>query len=190
MRDLSVPHSHSGPAIIPLVPASLTGSSNLPGSANGPFDELPYLVLLRAGFGLPLLLPGARWALTPPFHPYPSCPRRYIFCATVRRVAPPGCYPAHCPVEFGLSSPTGTSPLAERLPMAAIARLTAANQQVVRPSGFAPSGSNHPSLVKSGTAPASYTDYFAAYRSPRLFSICSIHSLSTWTRDTRARSRT
>ena len=34
---------------------------------------------------------------------------RYIFCATVRRVAPPGYYPAHCPVEFGLSSPAGTS---------------------------------------------------------------------------------
>ena len=30
--------------------------------------------------------------------------RRYSFCATFRRVAPPGCYPAPCPVEFGLSS--------------------------------------------------------------------------------------
>ena len=124
--------------IIPLVPASLTGSSNLPGSADGPSDQLPYLVLLRAGFGLPRLLPGARCALTAPFHPYPSTrlrrltaskarSGRYIFCATVRRVAPPGCYPAHCPVEFGLSSPAGTSFLAERLPAAAIARLTAAN---------------------------------------------------------------
>src|SRR6185436_15879540 len=102
--------------IIPLVPASLTGSSNLPGSANGPFDQLPYLVLLHAGFGLPRLLPAARCALTAPFHPYPSTrnrflakpvPRsgRFVFCATFRRVAPPGCYPAHCPVEFGLSSP-------------------------------------------------------------------------------------
>ena len=27
----------------------------------------------------------------------------------VRRVAPPGNYPAHCPVEFGLSSPASTS---------------------------------------------------------------------------------
>src|SRR5688572_28174335 len=57
--------------IIPLVPALLTGSSNLPGSGNGPFHELPYLVLLRAGFGVPRLLPAARWALTPPFHPSP-----------------------------------------------------------------------------------------------------------------------
>ena len=30
--------------------------------------------------------------------------RRYIFCATVLRVAPTGSYPAHCPAEFGLSS--------------------------------------------------------------------------------------
>jgi len=31
--------------------------------------------------------------------------RRYIFCATVLQVAPTGRYPAHCPLEFGLSSP-------------------------------------------------------------------------------------
>src|SRR5690606_37460373 len=33
----------------------------------------PYSVLLPVGFTLPLLLPVARWALTPPFHPYPAC---------------------------------------------------------------------------------------------------------------------
>ena len=70
----------------------------------------PYLVLLRAGFCLPSVLPRTRCALTAPFHPYPSlgacAPRsgRYIFCATVRQVALPGRYPAHCPLEFGLSS--------------------------------------------------------------------------------------
>ena len=33
-------------------------------------------------------------------------PRRAVcFCGTFRRVAPPGCYPASCPVELGLSSP-------------------------------------------------------------------------------------
>ena len=42
----------------------------------------PYLVLLRAGFCLPPTLPPARCALTAPFHPYLSCPRRYFFCAT------------------------------------------------------------------------------------------------------------
>ncbi len=31
---------------------------------------LPYLVLLRAGFTVPRLLPAARCALTAPFHPY------------------------------------------------------------------------------------------------------------------------
>jgi hypothetical protein len=30
---------------------------------------------------------------------------RYIFCATVLQVALTGDYPAHCPLEFGLSSP-------------------------------------------------------------------------------------
>ena len=30
--------------------------------------------------------------------------QRCVFCATFLRVAPTGCYPAHCPAEFGLSS--------------------------------------------------------------------------------------
>src|SRR5438445_13168533 len=30
-----------------------------------------YLALLRLGVTVPRLSPGARWALTPPFHPYP-----------------------------------------------------------------------------------------------------------------------
>src|SRR5690606_9916749 len=77
--------------------------------SDGPVRSPPYLALLRAGFCLPPALPPARCALTAPFHPY-SPPRlrreggRYVFCATFRRVAPPGCYPAHCPVELGLSS--------------------------------------------------------------------------------------
>ncbi len=29
---------------------------------------------------------------------------RYLFCGAIRRVAPPGCYPASCSVESGLSS--------------------------------------------------------------------------------------
>src|SRR5262245_22676194 len=32
----------------------------------------PYLVLLRAGFCLPSVLPRTRCALTAPFHPYPA----------------------------------------------------------------------------------------------------------------------
>ena len=93
----------------------------------------PYLALLRAGFCLPPVLPRARCALTAPFHPYsPSRPSgapaqqalefsdysracraeaskgreggRYIFCATFLQVTLTGRYPAHCPMEFGLSS--------------------------------------------------------------------------------------
>jgi hypothetical protein len=30
--------------------------------------------------------------------------RRYVFCGTFRGITPPGCYPASCPVELGLSS--------------------------------------------------------------------------------------
>jgi len=50
------------------------------------------------------------------FSPLPSFPcrilaaptsegGRYIFCATFLQVALTGRYPAHCPAEFGLSSP-------------------------------------------------------------------------------------
>src|SRR5689334_6970330 len=47
-----------------------------------------------------------------PFHLHPS-PQAVSFCCTFRRVrpsggtSPPGRYPAPCPVQFGLSSPTG-----------------------------------------------------------------------------------
>ena len=30
-----------------------------------------YLALLQLGFTMPFVLPRTRWALTPPFHPYP-----------------------------------------------------------------------------------------------------------------------
>src|SRR5688572_24986114 len=50
------------------------------------------------------LLPGARWALTPPFHPYLTCVRRFAFCCPVRRLSAPRRYLAVYPVELGLSS--------------------------------------------------------------------------------------
>jgi hypothetical protein len=65
---------------------------------------LSYSTLLRVGFAMPFLSPGTRCALTAPFHPYPRCRGRYVFCGTFRRVAPPSRYEAHRPVEFGLSS--------------------------------------------------------------------------------------
>jgi len=60
----------------------------------------PYLALLPVGLAVPELLPAPRWALTPPFHPYPSgvpasrTEGRFLFCGAFRRVAPPGRYPA------------------------------------------------------------------------------------------------
>jgi len=65
----------------------------------------PYSVLLPVGFTVPLLLPVARWALTPPFHPCheallplsePEGPWRFAFCGTFPGVAPAGHYPAPC----------------------------------------------------------------------------------------------
>ena len=66
-----------------------------------------YLVLLRVGFTMPLLLPAARCALTAPFHPY-LCSRtnhrRSNLCGTFRRLSPPRRYLALYPMEPGLSS--------------------------------------------------------------------------------------
>ena len=66
---------------------------------------------------MPPPLPGARWALTPPFHPYLAASRtghrRSVLCGTFRRVALTGRYPAPCPMELGLSS-TGARPAAVR----------------------------------------------------------------------------
>src|SRR5882757_4275361 len=47
--------------------------------------RVPYLVLHRIGFFEPPSLPSARWALTPPFHPYPER-------AALRRVEPGGLF--------------------------------------------------------------------------------------------------
>ncbi len=59
-------------------------------------------------WGLPcrVVLPPARCALTAPFHPYRRNKFlwRYIFCGTFRRLTPPRCYLALCPMEPGLSS--------------------------------------------------------------------------------------
>src|SRR5215207_2212872 len=48
-----------------------------------------YLALLPLGFAVPLVLPPARWALTPPFHPCLCAGepghRRSVLCCTFRR---------------------------------------------------------------------------------------------------------
>ena len=45
----------------------LPARATYPGTARAALLP-PYLVLLRMGFAVPLLLPETRWALTPPFH--------------------------------------------------------------------------------------------------------------------------
>ena len=58
---------------------------------------IPYSVLLLAGFTMRAASPKPRWALTPPFHPYPgSGPGRFAFCGTFPRLAPGGRYPPPC----------------------------------------------------------------------------------------------
>lgn len=58
---------------------------------------VPYSVLLPAGFTMRAASPKPRWALTPPFHPYPgSDPGRFTFCGTFPRLAPGGRYPPPC----------------------------------------------------------------------------------------------
>ena len=62
------------------------------------FARGPYSALLRVGLAVPVRLPGLRWALTPPFHPYPAeVAGRSVFCGAFPRVAPAGRYPAPLP---------------------------------------------------------------------------------------------
>jgi len=62
--------------IIPLGLASLRTSSGLPGSPAERAAPRPCLALLRMGFAMRPPLPGARCALTAPFHPCLIRPRR------------------------------------------------------------------------------------------------------------------
>ena len=65
-------------------PCMRAGCNYYPGILSGQ-ATLPLFVLHRVGFTVPPLLPSERWALTPPFHPYPC--GRFVFCGTFR---PPG----------------------------------------------------------------------------------------------------
>ncbi len=61
------------------------GEAGMPLGVVLPRPGRPYSVLLPVGFTLPLLLPGARCALTAPFHPSPRPKRREV------------CFLWHCP---------------------------------------------------------------------------------------------
>src|SRR5688572_21783772 len=59
------------------------------------------LILLQVGFTEPLRSPGTlvvSYTTVSPL-PAPEGHRRSVFCGTVPRVTPGGCYPPPCPVE-------------------------------------------------------------------------------------------
>jgi hypothetical protein len=106
----------SGPAAIHLGLPSPAASCGLPAGSDGPSSDACAGGMLEhppfwpcSGWGLPSRPSHLRrwWSLTPPFHPYrfAEAHRRSVFCGTVPRVTPGGCYPPPCPVESGLSSP-------------------------------------------------------------------------------------
>ena len=68
-RALNVAAIHLGKALPPSS-CNLPGHSGRKGLLWFPKARCPYSVLLPAGFAMPPALPHARWALTPPFHPY------------------------------------------------------------------------------------------------------------------------
>ena len=110
----------AGLTAIHLGPSLPSGSSGLPGSGIGrslacgakSADVLPYLALLRVGFGHRRVTVVGRALLPPVFTltRVSRCrgPGRYGLCATLRRSITkdeaPGGYPAPCPMEPGLSS--------------------------------------------------------------------------------------
>src|SRR5258706_7673214 len=66
----------------------------------------PYSVLLQAGLAMPSRSPGPRWALTPPFHPYPTRERGGLLSVALSLGSPPaGVTRRLFAVEPGLSSP-------------------------------------------------------------------------------------
>src|SRR5215510_7471266 len=89
--------------IIPLAPPSLAESSDLPGDCGRAVRMTsPYLVLLRAGFCLPPMLPRARCALTAPFHHcLPAGPKGPALHVVGRVFSDPAtsavCFLCHCP---------------------------------------------------------------------------------------------
>ena len=140
-----------GAAIIPLGPRSLAASSNLPGRfGRAVLERVPIWSCSVRGFACHVrcrprgaLLPHL-FTLTASLRPCGLSSAGGIFSVPlVRRVAPPGNYPAHCPAEFGLSSePCGPaiacSPAARRhssrLPGAGLASDDAGVVAAIRPS--------------------------------------------------------
>ncbi len=93
--------------VIHLGNMSPYSSSDLPGNYAG-HTLFPYLVLLRVGFTMPPRVTTGAVRSYRTISPLPVSLkeklRRYLFCCTFRRLTPPRCYLAPCPVEPGLSS--------------------------------------------------------------------------------------
>ena len=99
-------------------------SGNRPGSGLATAPHRPYLVLLPEGFAMPHPLPGARCALTAPFHPCPPAlrPRASGLLSVALSLGspPPGVTRLRASVEPGLSS--ATRPGRRRRPSGRLAR--------------------------------------------------------------------
>ena len=76
-------------------------------SRYGPYLKGAYLVLLRVEFTVPRTVArrAVRSYRTLSPLPVPEGHRRYTLCCTGRRLTPPRCYLAPCPMKPGLSSP-------------------------------------------------------------------------------------
>ena len=114
MQENCSPQKHLGRAVSRILSArvalrrgsficcDLTRGLNRFRFGGGPPRAL-YLALHPMGFAVPPRLRSARWALTPPFHPYPGRSRGGIFSVALS-VNPPsrvGC-PSVSPAEPGL----------------------------------------------------------------------------------------
>ena len=106
----------TGRDVIPLGPASLLASSNLPAGSIGPIltdCSARRLIWSCSVRGLPCPLCHQRGGGLLP-HPFtlacaPKSHRRSALCCTFRRITPPWRYQAHCPAESGLSSALANS---------------------------------------------------------------------------------
>jgi len=99
-----------GRSCLPIWSCSVRGFACRP-CRHGRGALLPHLFTLTPRRGPSRL---ARWSLisgpccyeaSPEQGPKGRVEGRYVFCATFLQVALTGSYPAHCPAEFGLSSP-------------------------------------------------------------------------------------
>ena len=180
---------------IPLAPSLLAGSCDLPGSlGRTTLKRLP--IWSCSVRGLACHSPySERGALLPHLFTLtglrPSDEGgRYIFCATFLQVTLTGDYPAHCPTEFGLSSPHAHRGEHARRSSGCLRRNVKEHQLLRRrsrgphrPAPFRSGGATpcvafsawltRQTLARYCTARASCTDCSGVYRFPRRSSRCS-----------------